>query len=270
VQAFAGNDDAHTFEYYFDQILFRGLYPFLPNTILEDMRVYQQQGIETHLSLQVAGPELAPEFNMLVFARGLWDESFTPEEACRQLAAGISPQQHAAWERYLTRRAAIFQQAMRMCDYPLSIYLDYRWLPENRLPLGEEMAGNYAEGADALEHEAQLLLESVTESSPARERELAGKEALRARFEAAELRVMAAQQRAANALARYFNSSDAQVLREALSSLESAQALLRESRERAVAFGLQQDCWYFGNINGWLTKEFREKAEKFAAVLPAI
>jgi len=40
MKKFKGIDDAHMFEYYFDQVLFRGIYPFLPNTILEDLKVY--------------------------------------------------------------------------------------------------------------------------------------------------------------------------------------------------------------------------------------
>jgi len=66
---FRSIDDSHTFEYYFDQILFRGLYPFLPNVILADMKAYEAHAIQSHMSLQVGGPTVAPEFNMLVFAR---------------------------------------------------------------------------------------------------------------------------------------------------------------------------------------------------------
>ena len=36
---------AHTFEYYLDRVLFRGLYPTLPQVILGDMRIYEEHGV---------------------------------------------------------------------------------------------------------------------------------------------------------------------------------------------------------------------------------
>ncbi|HEY3378279.1 MAG TPA: hypothetical protein VGL77_12375 [Armatimonadota bacterium] len=264
---FAGIDDAHAFEYYFDQILFRGLYPFLPQIMLDDLRVYQAHGIQTMLSLQVAGPAVAPEYNMLVFARGAWDAYLTADDCCAALAARICPQAPAPWGHYFMRRAAIFQDALRMCEYPTNIYLDYRWLPENRLPFGAEMASVYAEAAEALEAEATMLAEAVTADWPERVQRLAVAEVARAQFEAAELRVMWAQQQAANALAGYLDSDDQTSLRAALTAWRYAQKLFTAARHHAKALGLPPDGWYLHNINEWLTDEFARKIDMYAPML---
>lgn len=260
---FEGIDDAHTFEYYFDQILFRGLYPFLPTIILEDMRVYESHGIATHLSLQVAGPAVAPEFNMLVFAQGLWDRSLTAAEFIEGVACKILPQNPEAWRVYLRRRAEIFTAAMQMCDHELGIYLDYRWLPENTGEFGPKMARIYAESAAQLAQAIQTLTEAVRAEWPERARRLVVQEAARARFEAAELQVMTHQQTAMNALGYYHDTGDRSYLQRAVDSMKQTIAKLRDARTQALAAGIGEKEWYFSNINRWLTREVEAKVERF-------
>jgi len=72
MRSFRGIDDAHTFEYYFDQVLFRGHHPFMPRVIVQDARAYERAGVDAHMALQVNGPAFAPEFNMLVFSAACW------------------------------------------------------------------------------------------------------------------------------------------------------------------------------------------------------
>lgn len=61
INKFEGIDDAHTFEYYFDQILFLGIHPFLLSIIIEDTHFYEKQKIGCHMSPQVGGSAIAPE-----------------------------------------------------------------------------------------------------------------------------------------------------------------------------------------------------------------
>lgn len=267
VAAFAGIDDAHTFEYYCDQILYRGLYPFLPDVILADMQVYARAGIESHMVLQIAGPAIAPEFNLLAFARGMWDEALTPAALVTSLARALAPAAPQVWERYLTRRAAASTSAMRLCEHNVDIYLDYRWLPETVHPFGREMAAAYAATAGELLAAAAELEAAVTAAWPERARQMVANEVRRARFEAAEFQVMAHQQHAMNALAEFHNSGSQATLREALAELAAASAAFGPARERAVELGIPEKNWYFGNINRWLGREFQQKHARYSLAL---
>ncbi len=269
VGKFKGIDDAHTFEYYFDQVLFRGMHPFTPDVILEDMRVYRARGIECHMSLQVAGHAIAPDFNMLAFARAAWDEKLDAERMIADLANRISPESPESWIRYLSARSGIFADALRMCHHSIEIYLDYRWLPETTHPFGEEMAGTYADCARDLDKAAGLLEEAHQGNAPSRARELATKECGRARFEAAELRVMHHQQRAMNALGRFMNTRAPEDVRQGIAELDNACLCMEAARVMASAAGLPEKSWYIENINGWLTREFKAKAANYRRCAPA-
>jgi hypothetical protein len=265
IKLFDGIDDAHTFEYYFDQILFRGMYPYLPDTILSDMAVYADNGIESHMSLQVAGPTIAPEYNMLLFARAHWDSELTAIEFAGYLAARISPSLTNPWERYINKRGVIFQSVCRMCDYTTSNMLDYRWLPENNLPFGTEMATCYARAAQELAFEADMLANAISPLLPERMKILIGKEVGRARFEATELQVMAHQQQAMNGIGHYFTTDDQQSLTDGVRALEMAVKMLQNARIRAEEANIPVSSWYYNNINGWLEKEFKSKISLFGA-----
>lgn len=259
--AFQGIGDAHTFEYYFDQVLFRGLYPFLPETILGDMRVYRSRGIETHLSLQVAGPAIAPEFNMLVFAQAHWNESLTPEGFIDWLAPKICPENPAPWQQYLRRRAAAFAKAMRFCGHATGNSLDYRWLPETDGAFGKEMARVYAEASRDLAQAAHELA-AQKPGMPDRVAALADKEIGRARFESAELFVMHCQQDAMTHLGRFFVADDCNEERQGVRGMQQALEALTVAHEKAMAFGLPEDGWYSRNINGWQAREYKAKLAK--------
>lgn len=228
----AGLDDAHTFEYYFDQILFRGMHPFLPDIILQDMRVYESYDIQTHLFLQVGGAAVAPEFNALVFAQGCWDRELTAETFMTQLAAALAPDDPAPVRNYLLRRAEIFTDALRRCHHDTGIYLDYRWLPETTHPFGTEIAEVYAQRSQELGAAADLL-ESAGQTQAAPRDEWKRREAGRARFEACELQVMAHQQAALNQLARFQNTGDHEARRQGKASFELARGALVESAAAA-------------------------------------
>jgi hypothetical protein len=260
--------DSHTFEYYFDQILFRGMYPFLPDVILADMATYATHGISTHLSLQVAGPALAPEFNMLVFAAAHWDDGLTAGDYCSRLAGQLVDGGIPAWADYLQARAAIFTDALRMCDHDLRVYLDYRWLPETTSPFGREMAGAYADASRKLRDSADRLAAATGTHMPDRLQRLTGKEVARARFEAEELLVMHHQQCAVNHLADALNTGDREAAEAGCKRMTQAIAALSVARAKALEFGLSEQHWYCRNINAWLAGEFERKIELHRPACP--
>ncbi|MFA6175242.1 MAG: hypothetical protein WC765_01540 [Phycisphaerae bacterium] len=263
---FAGIDDAHTFEYYFDQILFRGLYPFLPDVILGDMAAYAKAGIQTHLSLLVGGPVIAPEFNMLVFARGHWDAKLTAEGFISQISQQLCPRvpkAAEAWKAYLQQRRRVFASAMRLCEYSNEIYFDYRWLPETAQPFGAKMVKAYERGAGSLDASAAKLQKSADSAWPQRTRNLAVREAGRAHFEASDLRVMASQQEGVNKIARYVETSSLETLRHGLNALQQALARLEESWKKAKEAGLPDSAYYYALNKVWLQREFAAKIQAY-------
>ena len=267
IAKFKGIDDAHVCEYYFDQILFRGLYPFLPGIILKDMKVYAEHGIECHMSLQVAGPAIAPEFNMLVDAKGQWDDSLTQNSYIASLAKSILPQSPQVWATYLSRRARIFTDAMRMCKHNADIYLDYRWLPETIHPFGKEMVQAYGKASRQLAAAAADLESAIQSSWPERVRVLARNEFLRAKFEAVELLVMVHQQSAMNAFAEFMNTRSTKTLKRGIGFLEQALSGLDLARAKAMEAEIPGNSWYYRNINGWLCREFKKKIENYKLFL---
>lgn len=262
LSVFAGIDDAHTFEYYFDQILFRGLYPFIPDVILGDMAAYEKAGIQTHLSLQVGGPVIAPEFNMLVFARGHWDAGLTADSFIAKIAQQLAPQFSGAsdaWETYLQQRRQVFASSMRLCDHSNDIYFDYRWLPETTQPFGVEMVRSYEHDAELLDAAAVELQKNVSATWPERIRNLAAHEVDRARFEAADLRAMSSQQDGVNKIAQFVETASLETLRQGLDALRHAIVRLEQSWQKAKDAGLPDSAYYYTLNKAWLQREFTVK-----------
>jgi hypothetical protein len=263
---FDGINDAHTFEYYFDQILFRGIYPFIPDVILGDMAVYEQAGIQTHLSLQTGGPVIAPEFNMLVFARGHWDARLTADSFIAKIAQQLAPQFSGAsdaWETYLQQRRSVFASAMRLCDYPNDIFFDYRWLPETAQPFGVEMSQSYECNAGLLDVAAVKLQESICTTWPERIRNLIDHEVGRAHFEASDLYVMASQQDGVNKIAQYVETASLETLRQGLDALRRAIVRLEQSWQKAKDSGLPDSAYYYALNKNWLKREFAAKIKTY-------
>ena len=129
------------------------------------------------------------------------------------------------------------------------------------------MAKTYGEASDKLTAAAMALESSSQPSWPERVRSLTKKEAMRARFEAAELQVMAHQQSAMNDFAHFLNTRSEDVLRRGITSLEQACVCLEVAKSRALEAGIPEKNWYFGNINGWLSKEFKKKIENYRMFL---
>jgi len=269
---FAGINDAHSFEYYFDQILFRGLYPFLPDVILGDMVAYEKAGIQTHLSLQVGGPAIAPEFNMLLFARAHWDAKLTADRFIGQIAKQLAPQvpeATRAWQTYLQQRRLVFASAMRLCDHSNDIYFDYRWLPETAQPFGARMARAYERDAGRLATAAAKLQKNVGAAGPERVKTLADREAGRAQFEAADLRVMASQQAGVCKIAEYVETTALVTLCQGLDALRQAIIRLEQSWQKAKDAGLPDGAYYYGLNKAWLQRELAAKIQIYEKAFKA-
>ena len=263
---YKGISDAHTFEYYLDRVLFRGLYPFLPEVILDDMRVYQEAGIESHMVLQV-GTAFVPRLMMLnlpLFARAVWDETLTADRYIAELTAKILPEQPAPWEQYFAGRAEVFARVMRWEHAPDG-WSDYRWIPETTSSYGREMEALYREGAENLRTLAAELAAAVSPQWPERVRILAATEVARTEFEAAELDVMAHQQAAANHIGRYLNTGEPDALAAGVRSLEETLAALDATRRKAQAAGIKNGDYYY-MFNDWIGKELRGKLARWRAV----
>ena len=263
---FEGINDAHTFEYYFDQILFRGIYPFLPKIIIADMHCYKEHKIECHMSLQVGGPAIAPEYNMLLFARAQWDEDLTAESYIDNLAKQIAPGQSDPWCNYLTRRAQIYAEALLTCEHDLNIYFDYRWLPETTTNFGKKIAQAYEDASIAMDENANNLEKAIVSQWPTRLRKLAKKEINRSRFEAAELHVMHLQQSAMCQLGSFLNTREAAHAREGVALLKQTIDAQEKAVERALEAKLSRSSYYFTLAERMLRPEFEGKIEKYSAV----
>jgi hypothetical protein len=263
-RAYQNNDDAHTFEYYVDQVLFRGMHPFLPDVILGDMSAYEANGIETHLTLQTEGHAVAPDYNMLVFARGLWDSELTAPRFVSLLAERICPPSPHVWEAYLAERAAAFTDAMRLCGHDARLYHDYRWLPETTSAFGRQMPEVYRRSSSRLSEAASTLVRASGSDWPSRARSLAAAEARRACFESDELMVMTHQQDGANQFCAYLDSGDARDLTSGIASMRWAIDSAEKARASALEAGYpEKTTWYFTYINAWLKREFATKIERY-------
>lgn len=268
MKKFDGIRDNHTFEYYFDQILFRGMHPYIPEIIAGDMNAYEKHGIECHLSLQVASDSVAPEYNMLFFAASHWDKNdLSPKDFSTHFAERFAEQNIIeAMKRYLDERANIFEKAMQMCEHNFNIYLDYRWLPETNKPFGAEMAATYLEASRKLTNLAEKLASAVENSTSDRIRILIKQELKRLEFESAEFKVMHYQQTSVNQIAKFYNSADETARREAINNMKLAISALEVSLEKAKQCGFSDKGWYIRNINKWLTKEFKQKIDNLLSI----
>ncbi|HOL67430.1 MAG TPA: DUF4838 domain-containing protein, partial [bacterium] len=254
--------DAHTFEYYLDQVLFRGMYPFLPEVILKDMMVYESCGIKSHMVLQVGGVSLAPEYNLLLFARGCWERNLTVKAFLKKMAVAIFPGEEKNYQHFLHTRSEIFQPAMRLCEYDPTIYFDYRWLPEVTNKFGQEMARVYQLSARKLRRAASRL-KALFSPRDGQSFSLIEEEAGRAEYEAAEFEVMAFQQAASNCLGLYYQTGKPAYRDRTLVLLGQAIRATEISRKQAKSSGLPED-YYFFQCSRWLEKEFQEKIKVFS------
>ena len=201
---YCGIDDSHTFEYYNDKILFRGHTPYLPDVILGDGDAYEAAGVESWMSLQVGGEALAPDWNMLAHAVVAWESGLTREMLTQLLAERVGGSAAKSWYTYLNRRAGAYEKAWQVCDVPVGVYFDYRFMPERPGKSGGmEMVLNLREGnLELLRARDELLTgEGFDEFSKFH----VDRESQRVAFEAKDMEAMSVHQSALTAIADSWN-----------------------------------------------------------------
>jgi hypothetical protein len=257
-------DDAHTFEYYLDRVLFRGLYPTLPQVILDDMHIYEQHGIESHITLQV-GTAFVPELvmhNLPIFAQGMWDDKLSAETYITAISQKILPAQPKVWENYFTTRAKVYSEVMKWCDHDMQGWYDYRWIPETTLPYGKKMMQVYEKGSATLSTLVDDLEKAISPQWSDRVQNFAKTEITRTRFEVAEIKTMMSQQAAANYIGEYLNVESDQSLQQGIELLKQTLQNFEISLQKAREAGIKDGDYYY-MYNDWITKEIRQKIIKW-------
>jgi predicted outer membrane protein len=152
---------------------------------------------------------------------------------------------------------------MKMCDHDVDVYLDYRWLPETTSAFARDMVETYADASRKLEAAAERLAAGVPSDAPERLLHITRIEVKRARFEAAELRVMHYQQDAVIHFAEYLNTGNREKADKGCELLNTALEIFKDAKSKAQDFGLTEKSWYLTNINKWLTGEFERKIKNY-------
>ena len=265
---YRGIDDAHTFEYYNDKILFRGHTPYLPETIIGDGDAYQQAGIECWMSLQVGGQPLGPDWNMLAHAIVAWEPGLSRDELTRRLAGKVSAGRGTTWYEYLDRRASAYGSAWKVCDIPPSLYFDYRFMPER--PSGQggaELVAGQRFGAEALAR-ANAALAKAKAGMDGFSARMAELELMRSAFEAEDMAAMSVHQRGLNAIADYWNGAGKTAIAGAVSDLEEAVVRLGKAKDlfATCAKGCEKNQYYFGFVKNWTVPEIKNKIRIYSSL----
>jgi len=260
---FAGVDDAHTFEYYNDKLLFRGHTPYLPQVVIGDADAYEDGGIACWMSLQVGGDLQAIDWNMLAHAYVAWTRGLGEEELTHRLALAAGGDAPAAWEAYLAGNAAAYATAWQTCDLPYEIYLDYRFMPERGGAEGAALVDNLAFGAAAFRKAVDGLARAKVGGASA---EFARLEVKRGRFEALDFDAMVLHQRGLRAIAEYLIGGSETDRAAALAELRLADAKLTEALAAFKAdYSEAKGQYYVGFVNNWTQPEIRNKIRVYEA-----
>ena len=273
---YAKNDDAHTFEYYTDQMLFRGHTPYLPETLLGDADVYERCRIESFMSLQIGGPLLSPDWNLLAFSRVAWEKGLDRDRLTAKVLQGVPAADRAAWTKYLDLRAAAYEHALAICDCPNTIYMDYRFMPERSGEAGRKLIDNLVRGAKLLaEARAALAGASLTPSS-VYVQDLELKYLV---HQCTDLLAMAEHQRGLYEIACWHDDDDKAHLKKAVDHLQRTLTLLEQACAEFRPLVLRPDqsdyeggfclCYYLYFISGWSMDEIRNKIAIYAPERPA-
>ena len=264
---YAKNDDAHTFEYYSDRMLFRGHTPYLPDVLVGDAEAYAQHGIEAWMTLVVGGEMLAPDWNLLGYSRLGW-ERHTRKSLTERLAASFPADDRETWCAYLGGCADAYQKAFLLCEQPAPIYLDFRWMPERGGAVGRVMVQRLDEAARTLDAARQALsgrLDALKPGSAA----FARMEVARDAFQVTDLRAMAEHQDALREIGDWRNDGDDRRFAQIRAHLEKACALVEQACDELRPLILQPGekdssggfklCYYLSFAKGWTIPEMKKK-----------
>ena len=270
---YAKNTDAHTFEYYTDQMLFRGHTPYLPEVLLRDADTYERCGIQSFMTIQIGGPLLSPDWNMLAFSRVAWEKGLDRKRLTAKVLQGLPANDRAAWTRYLDRRADAYEHAFAICDCPNDIYMDYRFMPERGGEAGRRLVANLEYGAKRLKAARDAL--STSRLSKASDF-IRGLELKYIVHQCTDFDAMTEQQRGLYEIACWHNDDDPSHLKKAVGHLRRTLPLLKQACDELRPLVLrpdQQDCdggfclsYYLYFISGWSIREIENKIRIFKSV----
>lgn len=260
----AGINDSHTFEYYCDQLLFTGMYPFLPDIIAADAKAYKESRIEAHMTLQVCSWNIMPDYSELFFARVNWDPELTKSQFSGWISERIAGNAAQTFQTFLEKQADAFQKALLMCGHDLGVYLDYRFLPESILPFADKAATAYGAGAEMLEKAAEEFRTGLPADIPEQFRKMADQEYLRIQFEATHLRSMFYQQSAMNCFGKAQVENNEQAAKAGCEFLKLQIGAVEKAMELVRAAGYP-DEWHYNAVRApWAIQEAKEKLELYS------
>ena len=262
VKRYTGIDDAHTFEYYNDKLLFRGHTPYLPAVILGDANAYEQAGISCWMSLQVGGQPLAPDWNMLVHSMVAWENQFDVKEITRRIVQKVATDEDkSAWTAYLTDRARAYASAWKVCDIPSALYFDYRFMPERPTNCGgANLEAGQQQGAEILSRANQMFAQASAQMKGFSAR-MAQAELKRSTFEEEDLRAMTLQQKGLDAIADCWNGAGKENATKAIENLNAAIVHLKKASQllEECAKGFEGNQYYFNFVKNWTVPEIENK-----------
>jgi hypothetical protein len=209
---------------------------------------------------------MAPDYNMLTFAKAHWDQNLTAEKVIDQIARMLDPHKPEPWKAYLFARREAFTEALAVCKVPNDIYFDYRFMPEMTHPFGQTMVKKQSVAAEHLRQAAKVLSSAIPSITP-RAVKLADSEAARASFEAEDIKAMSIHQKGLNGIANYLMTHDRQQLKEAISDLEAACKQLERADKAATSAGVPETAYYHAFNRNWSLREIREKIETYSLKL---
>ena len=258
---FSFNRNATYVGYYNDQILFRGLYPFLPHTMLRDFDCMLQNGIRNFMSLQTGGQVFQPDYNLLLHAEMVWNDHLTAADFIRSLAAKVAGKKYArVLSDYLIRRMRVYEKAMIWCELDADVcHLDYRWLKEDSSPFFRRLVKVYGNAEKKLRSAASKLSEAIRGMpSGLPLAEWLRKESSRAVFEAEVFHVMKLQQDVFSDLPEARRTRDAEKVRACRRKLVELGRALADSVKTGEAAG-QREAYYGKFADPWMRQDLNRK-----------
>lgn len=253
--------------YYNDQILFRGMYPFIPDVISADLACVSDNGIDSFITLQVGGQILQPDYNLLYLSAIQWDDSLDGKKFCRDISRRIAGENAAVLEKYLLARARIFQDVLKWCEVDVSVcHLDYRWLKEDASAFFRNMAKRLYNDSVAMK-KASNELKAGLEGLPAGVKKRLSDEVLRAEFESEIMASMSLQQEVNCEMPEAREKRDPKKIAACRQKFKDLMTLLRKSVQTGNRIGLGENAYYGRFVDPWLLNDIAKKIEWCDSIL---
>ena len=245
--------------YYNDQILFRGMYPFIPDVIAGDLKCALRNRIPNFFTLQVGGQILQPDYNLLFLSAIQWDCDMDKQSFCKKMAARIAGKNGGVLEKYLLARARIFSDVLKWCEVdPAICHLDYRWLKEDESDFFRKMVERLRLDSQSMK-KASADLKTGSKELPLRLKKLLSEEAQRAEFEAEVMEGMSLHQQANCKMPEVRRTRDPQKAAVCIKEYRKLLGFLQRSVKTGDKAGIGKNAYYGKLIDPWLLNDIREK-----------